>query len=202
MKLPARGVLIWMFVLTNLMVLAGLFLYNQKAAKGYFSLQKPLPVYGTLGGFRLIEKDGRPFTRDLLNGSVWVANFMFTRCQGQCPAMSLKMSSLQGLLPARIRLVSFSVDPQTDTPAVLSEYAKTYHAKQGKWFFVTGGSDEIKRLLSDFHLSNSEDPALHSLRFVLLDARGNVRGYYDSSEAQSIENLVADSKMLLKEKIV
>src|SRR3989338_7731977 len=78
---------------------------------------------------------GGEITKASLAGKPWVVDFIFTRCPGACPLMSLKISGLQETLPKEIGFLSFTVDPEYDTPSILSEYAGRYHAQDGRWYF-------------------------------------------------------------------
>lgn len=169
---------------------------------------EPLPVLGTLPPFELVGADGGSVSLASLEGSPWIADFIFTRCGGQCPAMTLRMSSLRDRLPERIRFVSFTVDPGFDTPEVLAAYASRLDPGD-RWLFVTGPQPELYSLATDgFHLAamevppdqqqdNTDGPFLHSSRFVLVDAEGRLRGYYDSTDSEAMERLVADAARLL-----
>jgi len=115
--------------------------------------------------------------------------------------MSLQMKRLQSLFPSEtgFRFVSFSVDPERDTPEVLASYADRYEAEKGRWFFLTGPGEEINRILREFFLSPVEEPAMHSVRFILVDGEGRIRGYYDSSDSGSINQLIHDATILIKQ---
>ena len=159
-----------------------------------------LPVYGKIElGHRFTEKNGEEAPFNELRGKIWVADFIFTRCAGQCPLVTMKMSLLQKTLPANVLLASFSVDPTNDTPEILSAYAKTYGALDKRWFFFTGDINETNRLMNELHLGKIDDPSAHSLRLVLLDKNAVIRGYYDSSDEASVKKLVQDTQILLKE---
>ncbi|MGH7198533.1 MAG: heme o synthase [Candidatus Omnitrophota bacterium] len=155
-----------------------------------------LPTYGSVTGFTLTEKNGEAFSSDKLRGDPWVASFIFTNCPNQCPMMSHKMSLLQQMLPANVRFVSFSVDPERDTPEILSKYATSLNAKEERWHFLTGEKKTIDGVLASFHMNNSEDPDLHSLRFVLVDGKAGIRGYYDSTERNILKKLSEDVRAL------
>lgn len=164
-----------------------------------------LPVLGVLHDFRLTEASEKPVTRSDLHGQVWVAGFVFTRCAGTCPIITHYMSQLQELLPARadLKLVSISVDPDYDTPAVLRAYAGKYHADRARWWFLTGPKAEIYRLTREaFRLTvddeagTEEEPVLHSAKLVLVDRAGQVRGYYDGTDMASIRQLAKDARRL------
>ena len=122
--------------------------------------------------------------------------------------MSEKMQKLQQTLPSDIRLVSFTVDPERDTPQALSVYAAKHNADAKRWFFLTGQRDRIIRLIQDgFHLSvaaalpNADESSgmiPHSPRFVLVDKDARIRGYYDSRELAAFVRLKNDLETLLK----
>src|SRR6266481_7297210 len=103
----------------------------------------PLPVLGQIPGFELTDETGQPFDRKALDGKVWVADFIFTTCTGPCPRMSSLMRQVQqasGAIPG-VQLVSFTVDPEHDTPAALALYAARYHAQSERWHFLTGARE-------------------------------------------------------------
>jgi protein SCO1/2 len=162
-----------------------------------------LPDYSVVPDFRLTERSGREVARQDLDGQVWVADFIFTRCAGICPAMSENMRKLQGRLPKEIRLVSFSVDPYNDTPEVLTEYANRYGADPERWWFLTGDPKAIQDLsVGGFKLGldatggTEAEPITHSSRFVLVDQAGHIRGYYGTEDADALDRLTADAKKL------
>ena len=156
-----------------------------------------LPVLASAAPFELIRETGESFKLSDLAGKNWVADFVFTRCPNQCPTMSSRFALLQKKLPPNARLVSFSVDPSYDSPPVLQAYAQKFGADPQKWVFLTGDTAAISKIQSDLKLSAAgEDPGMHSLRFVLLDGKGNVRGYYDSEDAQALVQLSKDLSKL------
>jgi|SRR6267378_2893212 len=161
-----------------------------------------LPSFGAVPEFRLTSQDGVALSRESLLGKVTIADFIFTECAGACPLMSAKMKELQETfrLDPRTRLFSFSVDPETDTPDVLRQYARQYDAVPGKWFFLTGERKAIDRLTREgFHLATGVDAdsaIIHSQKFVLIDHHATIRGYYDSDDSDAVNNLVRDARIL------
>ncbi len=150
------------------------------------------PDYGRMPAFRLTERSGAAVTEKDLEGSLWVADFIFTSCPNQCPMMTQKFSLLQKTLPPDVGLVSFSVDPKNDTPEKLKVYAEG-HAQEGKrWLFLTGEKEEIVKILEALHLGNGDDPNMHSLRFVLLGPDRHILGYYNSEDSETLEKLKND----------
>jgi len=164
--------------------------------------EPPLPIYGAVPPFSLTAQNGRPFARTALDGQVWVADFIFTTCRGPCPLMSYKMRRLQDVAARYpdVRLVSFTVDPAHDTPAVLAEYAGRYRADPARWFFLTGQPAALDALgRGAFKLQSVDGSLIHSTRFVLVDRRSQIRGYYDSAEDGFLERIAADIAHLREE---
>ncbi len=172
-----------------------------------------LPVYGQVPDFSLIERSGRPMGLEELRGRVWVGDFIFTSCPGQCPMMTARMARLQASLTEAddVRLVSFTVDPDRDTPEVLSRYADNYGAESDRWFFLTGEREAIYRLAGEgFRLSAGPGPGEsgdaagddvpHSLKFVLVDREARIRGYYDSTAPEALRQLATDVALLRGER--
>lgn len=156
--------------------------------------------YGTVPDFTLTDQTGASFaSAKELRGMDWIADFIYTTCPGPCPRMSSQMHEVEKELDGikRVRLVSFTVDPEHDTPPVLAEYAKRFGAQPGVWFFLTGAQRDLEKLSHDaFKLGDVGGNLEHSTRFVLVDRRGRIRGYYLTSEADAITRLVADTKAL------
>jgi protein SCO1/2 len=161
--------------------------------------EKPLPVLGEIPRFDLIDQQGTKFDRAALDGHVWIADFIYTNCESSCPRMSSKMHSIQGETASDVRLVSFSVDPARDSPQALEEYGKKYAADEKRWTFLTGNPATLEMLDHDaFKLGSlSMD---HSTRFVLIDKKGRVRGYYGLFDGDSAAHLEKDAARLDKEK--
>jgi len=162
-----------------------------------------LETFNTVPEFTLTAETGQAFGSADLKGKIWIANFIFTTCMGPCPRMSNQMKQVQAAtreLPD-LRLVSFSVDPNNDTPEALADYAKRYGAAAGRWVFLTGAEAGLHQLSMDtFMLGKVDGQQMdHSTRFVLVDRQGRVRKYYATSEGFHIPDLVRDVKALLKE---
>ena len=212
-RLLRRG-LLWGLLIGVLVALAVAFVLHRFARPP----AEPLPVLGTIPDFTLTDQAGRTVGREDLLGAPWVGDLVFTRCVLACPLMSTKMAALDRTLPREggsrgrpaARLVSISVDPEHDQPAVLADYAERYGASD-RWLFLTGDRDEIHRLAGEgMHLGFDPNPPLvplqegdnifHSNRFVLVDGLGRVRGYYDSESSEDLEVLRRDLLGLLEER--
>lgn len=164
-----------------------------------------LPAYGVVPKFHFTDQTGAVFdSGSALDKKIWVADFVFTNCPGPCPRMSSQMHQVQTALTAEpdVRFVSFTVDPARDTPPVLAAYAQHFEATPGKWYFLTGEAADLNRMSRSVFMLGDVDGSLeHSTRFALIDRQSRIRGYYQSSEADAIPNLIADAKRLLKDSL-
>jgi protein SCO1/2 len=162
-----------------------------------------LPSYAVVPDFTLTDQTGTQFnSSDALRGQVWIADLIFTNCDGPCPRMSTQMHQVQTAFSGaeRVRLVSFTVDPARDTPEVLAAYGRHFQAVPGRWFFLTGPTQILQHLSHDvFMLGDVAGNLEHSTRFVLVDRTARVRGFYLTSEEDAIPRLIADAKRLLRE---
>lgn len=171
-----------------------------------------LPRLLEVPDFELTSASGAVVRAGDLRGKVWVADFVFTRCTGPCPLMSQRFRNLQDRLKAegltatgRVRLVSFSVDPEYDTPEVLSRYAEEWGADPELWWFLTGDPDYVFPLLREgFKVTAQREGSgshniLHSTNFLLVDQAGWVRRIADYDEDGLEASLVRDIRRLLDE---
>jgi protein SCO1 len=184
-----------------LLSLAGFVWLNLRfSGKNVWGTDPAPPVLARLPDFQLTTQAGQPFGLADLRDKVWISDFIFTRCPGPCRRMTAQMAELQRELADApdLRLVSFSVDPEFDTPAVLSEYAGRFHANTKQWVFLTGDKKRIHALAkSGFLVGGVEDVTLHTTRFVLVDRQARVRGYYDSTDEESLRRLLKDARSLV-----
>jgi protein SCO1 len=177
----------------------------------------PVPVQGRaaedlgdqafpLGSFRLVERSGRAVTERDLADRVWIASFIFTRCPLSCPRISSVMKGLQEKLAGTsVRLVSLSVDPEHDTPAVLADYARRFHADPDRWWFLTGTKADVLDLVSGrFKLplqavseadrQGGAEAFSHSDRLALVD-HGKVVGLFDSTDPNAVARLITEARL-------
>jgi protein SCO1 len=186
------------FALAPLAFAAGALALHKRAA--------PIPVLGSAPAFTRTAQDGAEFKSERLAGHPWVANFVFTRCTTVCPPFSAKMAAIAGKVPPGVKLISFSVDPEHDTPPVLETYARGFKARPEQWSFLTGARSDLEAVIVKglFQPMEKGDGSLisigHSSRFVLVDAKGQIRGFYASQEADAVERVVADARRVMEEK--
>ena len=169
----------------------------------------PPAVMSQVPAFALVDQDERPFTSDALRGRVTVAGFMFTTCPSTCPKISRAMHSLQERYKqhkiADVQLVSFTVDPENDTPAVLKTYAGHLGADEASWRFVTGPVDAMRALVvGGFSTAMDKQVGAHGMvdiahttKLALIDGDGNLRGYYSSDE-QGLDEIFHRSQHVLR----
>ncbi len=155
---------------------------------------KPLPVLGDVPAFQLTDQNGKTFSsEEKLKGHVWVADFVFTNCEGPCPRMSSHMHALQTKTDADVQLVSFTVDPARDTPQVLNEYSEKFGRDDKRWSFLTGDVPTLNRLdEQDFKLGSIGNEIEHSTRFALVDKEGKIRAYYSLSDGAPEDKIAKD----------
>jgi protein SCO1 len=173
--------------------------------------RRQLDVIGQIPPFTFTDQSGKPFGAGDMRGEISVAAFMFTRCPTICPRITATMQELQAkaakdAIP--IHWISFSVDPENDTPAVLEAYAKARDIDLGSWSFVTGDSTEVRRVAEEgFKIAaegkadvNSDHYGIsHGSHLVLVDRRGNIRGYYRTLDDDAQSRLLEDARLLIEE---
>jgi protein SCO1/2 len=172
-------------------------------------LPPELPIITTLPQFRLTSENNTPFGSVDLKGRVYMANFIFTRCPSVCPKMMEEMAQIQKRVRGtgqKVALVTFTVDPEHDTPEVLFDKAReTYKANPHMWSFLTSSDKEaLFKLYRDGFLVNVADreplkdlyDIAHSEKIVLVDQIGRVRGYYNYDK-DSVNQLMIDVGLLI-----
>lgn len=168
--------------------------------------------------FVLTERSGRPFDSAELRGQLWLADFFFTACPGPCLVMNGRMESVAQALArdhsGQVRLVSFSVAPEADTPEVLRKYAERFHAGPAeRWAFLTGDEAKIYDLARNAFLlptidnqgkpqaerAEGEGDFIHSEKIALVDRQGVVRAYFNSTDPEAIQQILTAVGDLLRE---
>jgi protein SCO1/2 len=174
----------------------------------------PLPVLGHVPSFRLVDEKGAPFTSEAMLGHTNVVDFIFTRCPSACPRLTATMARLESRLQQSgqsagdVRFVSISVDPENDTPAVLADYAMKANADLSRWTFATGPADEVSRaVVLGFKVSAAkvarqagDYDVIHGNWLVLVDRKGDFRGYYQVEGDTDFEALFGDVRRVEREK--
>ncbi len=162
--------------------------------------------YHTIADFSLTNQNGETITQDDYNDKIYVADFFFTTCQTICPIMTSHMAEIQEKLKNddEVMLLSHTVTPEIDTVAQLKRYALEKGVNDAKWNLVTGDKKEIYDLARKSYLAAKDVPfaendLVHTENFVLVDKKKRIRGFYDGTDPESIEKLLADIKILERE---
>ncbi len=173
----------------------------------------PLPVITTVPDFVLTDQTQNEFGSKELRGRPWIASFIYSTCPGPCPMVVQRLGDIKERLSndPRLLIVSITVDPEGDTPAVLEAYGRTHSIDPERWRLLTGDYNYVLNLVQkNFYLPIAENegadpkliaemgPITHSTKLVLVDAQLQIRGYYDSNNANELKALTAAMKRLIE----
>lgn len=150
--------------------------------------------------FELTERSGKTVTSEQLLGQPYLVSFFFTTCPSICVQQNQKLQELQEEFEDQgVRLVAISCDPETDTPERLREYAARFGADRDQWLFMTGDLTYIRRVGAEvFQLP--VDQKFHTERFVLVDAKGEIEGFYNWPEPRQFDKLKEKISQMLADK--
>ena len=179
------------------------------------TLPPPLPIYYQVPEFKLTNEFGKPFGTNELKGRFYIANFMFTSCPTSCPALMAKMDLVQKRirgLGTKAAIVTFTVDPEVDTPETLYQYARKRHSNPFIWSYLTGSKADLEKIIvSGFKVPmGNKEPVekllaegkitlfdiAHSEKLVLVDDKGQIRGYY-GTERVEMDKMMIDLGLLV-----
>ena len=157
--------------------------------------------------FALTTQDAETLHLADLKGKVVLVSFIFTTCNGTCPATTSRMERVQealkaGGLDGRVRLLSISLDPERDTPKALQAYAQLYDADAANWTFLTGSPGDVKKVLARWGMwvkPTANGQLDHPSRIFLLDVKGRIREVY-SLKFFKPAWVVEDVELLLRER--
>jgi len=164
-------------------------------------------IYHTIGDFRFVDQDSAFVTPATFNGKIYVADFFFTTCPTICPIMKTQMLRVYDAFRDndQVLLLSHSIDPEYDTVAVLRDFARKLGVESSKWHFVTGKKEEIYEVgQKNYMVTARDDPNepggyLHSGAFLLIDKEKRIRGIYDGTKKEDVDELIRDIPVLLRE---
>ncbi|WP_197203733.1 SCO family protein [Crateriforma conspicua] len=150
---------------------------------------KPPEDEAWLSRFELIERSGQKVSSEDLKGRPYVVSFFYSTCPSICVSQNQKLRELQDEFEGQgVRFVAISVDPETDTPEVLREYATRFRADKDQWLFMTGDLDYIRRVGAEI-FRQPVDKQFHTERFALVDAEGEIEGFYSWPEPRQMDKL-------------
>ena len=169
-----------------------------------------LPVLSYVPPFSFDNQQGRQVTDKDVAGKVYVAEYFFTTCKGICPKMNVNMKRLSDDLAGEtdFRILSYTVDPETDSVGRMKHYADSLGADPQRWWFLTGRKDSLYHLARNGYLLddpknnalNINEQFLHTQFVALVDRGGRVRKIYDGLKQDELDELEKDISVLLKEK--
>ncbi|MFZ9848265.1 MAG: SCO family protein [Flavobacteriales bacterium] len=165
-------------------------------------------VYHTIPAFEMLNQEGKTITNKDFDGKIYVTDFFFTTCGTICPIMSNNLVRVQNefINDHTIKILSFTVNPETDSVEILNAYAKKYGAINSKWSLCTGPKNKIYKLAQRGFLLippdvdvNDSSQFIHDERFNLVDAKGRIRGTYSGTDSLEVQQLIEDIKTLKDE---
>lgn len=160
-----------------------------------------------IGMYSLLNQDGKVIIPAEFDGTIYVANFIFTTCPGICPIMTNNMEQVyqEYYDEKQFKIISHTVQPEIDSVPVLKEYAEKHYAAAPKWHFVTGEKSEIYNLARKHYFAAIDegdggiDDFVHTENFILIDKEKRIRGYYDGTDQEEVDRLIHEIEVLLKE---
>lgn len=161
----------------------------------------------TIADFSLLNQHGDTITNQSYDGTIYVADFFFTRCQTICIAMAYNMSELQTYYKedSEVKFLSHSVTPIMDSVPVLKAYAEKKGVISGKWNVTTGSKKHIYELARKSYFAvldegtGDENDFIHTEQFILVDKERRIRGYYDGTNKEDMQKIIADIALLKEE---
>jgi len=164
-------------------------------------------IYHTIADFSFVDQDSNWVTNSTFKDKIYVADFFFTTCPTICPIMKTQMLRVYEVYKDndQVMFLSHTIDPEHDTVAVLKDFAERLGVNSSKWHFVTGERKDIYSIgQNSYMVRATEDPNepggyIHSGAFILVDKDRRIRGFYDGTEQESVDKLIQDIPILLKE---
>jgi protein SCO1/2 len=153
---------------------------------------EPPPVIAAVPEFSVTNQNGEAFGSLQLAGKAYVASFIFTRCKTACPMIFQHLKTLQERVKVSglpLRIVSFTVDPEHDTPEKLKSHAATIPSNPDIWVFLTADKPMLTKIIEEGFMMAVGEPTMmgglmdiaHAQKLVLVDAKGKIRGFYDAT---------------------
>ena len=178
------------------------FYINGKIKNSFIEAQKD--NISVVPYFVFTNQDSQKIDQSFVRNKIWVADFFFTRCVTICPKMSNHLEKVQKEFAGRndVKIMSFTCDPERDTPEKLGVYSSEYNADNKQWQFATGTKQDLyhfaRKSLNVVATDGDGGPNdfIHSQNLVLIDKQGYVRGYYDGTNEKAVTKLIKDIKKL------
>lgn len=177
----------------------------------YYGPRRALKVndttYHFIPPFEFTDQYNEKVTEETVKNKIYVTEYFFTTCGSICPIMNANLDKVYKLFKDEpdFMILSHTVDPETDSVAVLRDYAAEHNVKDKKWLFVTGDKPQLYEIARKGYLLNAEEGKgdaedfIHTQNFALIDKARNIRGFYDGTDSLEVERLIREIKILLKE---
>ncbi len=160
-----------------------------------------------LPDFSYVDQDSNTVNASTIQNKIFATEFFFTSCPSICPKMQQQMLRFNEKYKNNpdVIILAFTIDPQRDSVGKLNAYARKLNIESSKWHLLTGNKDSIYALAENFLVSAADDPDapgghVHSGNFILVDKQRRLRGYYDGTDEESVNKLLDETDLLLKEK--
>ena len=171
--------------------------------------KKELPVLSYVQPFAFTNQAGKVITEKDMQGKVAVVEYFFTTCKGICPKMNANMQQVykQYKSEPNFRILSHTVDPDTDSVPQMRRYADSLGANAEDWWFLTGRKDSLYAAARNSYLLDDpknntggiDEQFIHTQFFALIDKQGKVRKIYDGLKKDELDELKQDIGRLLKD---
>lgn len=163
-------------------------------------------VFTTIRDFAFVDQDGNSIDQSTTKGKVYVTDFFFTSCPTICPKMKQQMLRIYDRFETNddVLLLSHSIDPKRDSVGRLKTYADKLGISSTKWHLMTGDRDSIYSMAKHYMIAAQEDELApggfaHSGAFLLVDKNRQIRGIYDGTNPEEVDQLMLDLEFLLNE---
>lgn len=165
---------------------------------------KHIRKYHTIADFALTNQNGKTITQEDYKDKIYIADFFFTTCPTICPIMTKNMAGIQKQIKddKDVMLLSHSVTPEIDSVAQLKKYALEKGVNDTLWNLVTGDKKQIYELARKSYLAVKTDgdggpfDMIHTENFILVDKERRIRGFYDGTDKEGVEQLLKDLQVL------
>lgn len=164
-------------------------------------------VFHSVGDFEFINQYGEKVNQKTFDNSVYVTEYFFCTCQSICPVMNNNLIKVYKAFKnkADFKILSHTVDPETDSVAVLKDYADKHGVNDKKWLFVTGDKKQLYGMARKSYLLNAEEgdggkeDFIHTQNFALVDKNKHIRGYYDGTDSLDVDRMIKEINVLFQE---
>ncbi len=167
-------------------------------------VMKKLAPKGKIPNFSFTDQNGDVITNDSLKGKLYIADFFFASCPNECLQMAKNLQKVQDAFKdnSKVVIVSFSTDPYNDTTEVLKRYAENLGALPNQWYFLRGAQEKVFKLAKEgfklpADIKDNPSDIIHSPYFVVVDAKGQIRNYYDGTDETEVNVMITNVSMIM-----